>query len=370
MSNDKIKGSAILKDAIIDAEKLLSYASEYGIELDEKHIKSIVIAKQSNDKDLWSSEDEVNFWKAFQTISGTVYPVTIDSLRATSKPAKKTNPNWWSKITGLRRVSKVERSVRFYSIFALIAMSIMLVTQIYALIGTALMSKLNNGNQRMIEIEQRMQSLMLITEGNDNDKTARMEQQNLELELDELGEQVESGIQLLNDWLESTYDIWFKTTDETTKAVTENTSSNSPPFAAATAGASRNIVVLQRSKSLITILNQYILPLLYGLLGGLAFVLRSISKDTKMMTYTSISKIKYGLRVHLGALAGLVIGFLWGDLQGKSFGVVESLSPLAVSFIAGYSVEFIFRMLDSLIGVTVNKTEGIKKSSKPDTDKK
>jgi hypothetical protein len=68
------------------------------------------------------------------------------------------------------------------------------------------------------------------------------------------------------------------------------------------------------------------------------------------MVYTPASNIKFGLRIQLGALAGLVIGFLWGDFQGKSFGFVESLSPLAVAFLAGYSVDFLFRMLDSVVG--------------------
>jgi len=107
--------------------------------------------------------------------------------------------------------------------------------------------------------------------------------------------------------------------------------------------STQNVVIVQQAKSLIIILNQYILPLLYGLLGGFAFVLRSLANETKKLIYTPTSNIEYGLRIHLGALAGLVVGFLWGDFQGKSFGIVESLSPLAVAFLAGYSVDFLFR---------------------------
>ncbi len=358
MNNDKTKGSELLKSAINDAEKLLAHASEYGIVVEPKYIKAIVAAKKNNFHNSWTPQDEIDFWVAFQVLSTAVYPVTIDSLRATAVPiVEQDTTKWWHKITGSKSISMVERSVKFYRRFALVAMAVMLVTQIYSLIGTGLMSKWSNGNQRMIEIERRMQSLMLISSSNNEDKTARMEQQNLELELGELGQEVESSIQLLDSWLEATYDIWFRSIDETSKAVANNKSVGAPPFEMTATGVSRNIVVIQRSKSLILILNQYLLPLFYGLLGGIAFVLRSIAKDTKMMTYTSTSRIKYNLRVHLGALAGLMIGFLWGDLQGKTLGVVESLSPLAVSFLAGYSVDFIFRMLDSVIGVPVKKTE-------------
>ncbi len=356
MSEEKIKGTLLLQEAMQDAEKLLAYASEYGIKLEKQHIKAIVNAKKSNVNNEWTSQDEIDFWVAFQVISHAVYPVTIDSLRATRTPRLEKPTNWWQRAVTLKNRSKVERSVVFYRRFALVTMAIMLVIQIYALIGTALMSKWNAGNMRMKEIEKRMQSLMLISSSDSGDRTARMEQQNLEIELDELGQELESGIQLLDDWLDATYDIWSKNSVETTKAVKENMSADMPPFAVNHTDASKNIVIIQRAKSLIVILNQYILPLLYGLLGGIAFVLRSIATETKLMTYTSTSKIKYGLRLHLGALAGLIIGFLWGDLQGKSFGMAETLSPLAVAFIAGYSVEFIFKMLDSLIGVTGKKT--------------
>jgi hypothetical protein len=76
------------------------------------------------------------------------------------------------------------------------------------------------------------------------------------------------------------------------------------------------------------------------------------------MTYTAVSNIKYALRIHLGALAGLVVGFLWGDIASGSIGVANSFSPLAVAFIAGYSVEFMFRLLDSIIGGTEKRVAG------------
>ncbi len=355
MSDEKIKGTSTLKEALIDAERLLAHASEYGIVLDQKHIKAIINAKKNNQKNEWPEQDEIDFWIAFQVLAKAVEPVTIDSLRASSISVTE-KYTWWTKIWGVRKKSMVERSVLFYRRFALIAMLGMLILQIYALIGTALMSKWNAGNERMLEIEQRMQSLLLITSSNPEDRTAQMEQTNLEMELGELDEEVASSIHLLNDWLDITYNFWSKTHEELKEAIAKKKGPvNGPPVETGTQTASVNVYVVQQSKSLIIIFNQYILPLLYGLLGGFAFVLRSLAEESKNMTYTATSRIKYGLRIHLGALAGLVIGFLWGDFQGKSFGVVESLSPLAVAFLAGYSVDFLFRMLDSLIANTGKK---------------
>jgi len=367
MSEDKIKGTALLREALIDAERLLAHASEYGIKLDPKFIKAIVNAKKNNQENEWPEQEEIDFWIAFQVLSKAVEPVSIDSLRASSIPAKPKR-NLWTRIWGAKPKSMVERSVSFYRRFALIAMLGMLALQIYALIGTALLAKWNSDNMRMLEIEQRMQSLDLITSSNPEDRTAKMEYHNIETEYYELEQEVESGIHLLNDWLNFTYNIWSRGSRELSHAmVQEGEPDDGPPIESGVHSTSENIVVVQQSKSLVIIFNQYILPLLYGLLGGFAFVLRSLADESKSMTYTATSRIKYGLRIHLGALAGLVIGFLWGDFQGKSFGVVESLSPLAVAFLAGYSVDFLFRMLDSIIGTTTKKATDV---AGGDSDKK
>ncbi len=357
MSDNKIKGTTLLKTALVDAEMLMAHASEYGIELDQKYIKAIVNAKKNNQSNEWTEQEEIDFWVAFQVLAKAVEPVSIDSLRAASI-SEETKKGWWAKIWGLKKKSMVERSVSFYRKFALVAMVGMLAIQIYALIGTALMSKWAQSNERLLEINKREQELSLITEVNLEDKTAMKEQNSLLTEIGELEMEIESTIQLLEDWLGVTYNFWSKTREEIKEVVLKETSTtDGPPFETGAHDASVNIYVIQQSKSLIIIFNQYILPLLYGLLGGFAFVLRSLAEESKNMTYTATSRIKYGLRIHLGALAGLVIGFLWGDFQGKSFGVVESLSPLAVAFLAGYSVDFLFRMLDSLISSTEKKPE-------------
>ncbi|NJO88888.1 MAG: hypothetical protein HC831_07965 [Chloroflexia bacterium] len=154
MSDEKIKGTTTLKEAILDAERLLSYASESGIELDEKHIKAIINAKKSNQVNEWIEQDEIDFWTAFKTLAKAVAPVSIDSLRAASVP-ENAKQNWWMRFWGSAPKSMIEHTVIFYRRLALFFMFIMLVIQIYSLIGTALMSKWNSGDQRMTEIQIR-----------------------------------------------------------------------------------------------------------------------------------------------------------------------------------------------------------------------
>jgi len=367
-----LKSTAFLRDALVDAEILLSHASEYGITIDPNFIKSIVTAKRNEQTGDWTEQEEIDFWIAFQSLSKAIQPVSIDSLRAASEP-KDQKLNKLEKFLGRKKKSMVESSVTWYRSFALIAMVFMLGLQIYSLIGTALLAKYNDGSSRNLEIEKRMESLIIITSSNPEDKSANTEKTNLEQEREMITQEIQTGIQLLDDWLNFTSNIYSRTTHEISRTIQLEQSSslgNGPADDVANDASLNNIVIVQKAKSLVIVLNQYLLPLLYGFLGGFAFVLRELASETKSMTYTPTSNIKYGLRIHLGALAGLVIGFLWGDLQGKSFGVVESLSPLAVAFLAGYSVDFLFRMLDSVVGsaskkvadtANLNKTEPVQK---------
>jgi hypothetical protein len=361
IKNQKMESTELLRASLEDSERLLAHAAEYGIKISEKHIKAIVDAKAKEQNDSWTQQDEIDLWIAFQTISKAVYPVTIDSIRASSTPLGAPS-GWLSYLFRIKkRRSLVRKSVRWYSGFALVSMLVMLSLQIYSLQGTKYLANLENGNSRTMEIEDRLHQLVLITSA---DRSIMMEQEALMTEMDEKTQEIESNIELLNNWLKFTYNIWSKTTREVHQAVQEKreiesrVSDNGPPAFEAPDNTTQNIVIIQQSKSLLIILNQYILPLMYGLLGGFAFVLRSLANETKSMTYTAVSNIKYALRIHLGALAGLVVGFLWGDIASGSIGVANSFSPLAVAFIAGYSVEFMFRLLDSIIGGTEKRVAG------------
>jgi hypothetical protein len=102
MSDEKIKGTSTLKEALLDAERLLAHASEYGIEIDQKYIRAIINAKKNNQKNEWAEQDEIDFWVAFQVLAKAVEPVSIDSLRASSVMDTEKR-SWWSKIWGYQK---------------------------------------------------------------------------------------------------------------------------------------------------------------------------------------------------------------------------------------------------------------------------
>lgn len=113
-------------------------------------------------------------------------------------------------------------------------------------------------------------------------------------------------------------------------------------------------------------ISAYMLPVLYGLLGASFYVLRQLPRDIENLTFSMNSHIEYSLRIAQGPLAGIMAGyfFITSPIDLHSYtdrqSVMQSLadvssnvvdfSPLAVAFLAGYSVELIFYVIERITG--------------------
>ena len=105
----------------------------------------------------------------------------------------------------------------------------------------------------------------------------------------------------------------------------------------------RRDTISQKEKMslLITIINSSLLPLILGVMGACAYVTRLVSEQIKETTFSSTSPIRHLVRIALGALVGVVVGFGW-------IGTGISASPLALAFIGGYAVEPVFAAFDGI----------------------
>jgi hypothetical protein len=93
-----------------------------------------------------------------------------------------------------------------------------------------------------------------------------------------------------------------------------------------------------------------ILPVLYAVLGAGAFVLRRleiVERQLRLHTFTSEA---VSPRFITAAIAGAVVGLF-------NFGSAVSVSPLAIAFLAGYAVDVFFSFLESMIE-TLRKGRG------------
>jgi hypothetical protein len=82
-----------------------------------------------------------------------------------------------------------------------------------------------------------------------------------------------------------------------------------------------------------------ILPVLYALLGAGAYVLRRLESQLRSRTFINET---HSPRFITAAIAGAVVGLF-------NFGQGVSVSPLAIAFLVGYAVDVFFTFLESLI---------------------
>lgn len=113
-------------------------------------------------------------------------------------------------------------------------------------------------------------------------------------------------------------------------------------------GLQKNIRTLVAVETEVNIIQTYVLPLLYGLLGSCAYVLRQLTLETRARTFRRELGIAYWLHIFLGVLAGLAIGWFLRP-EAASDGLIRGLTPFALSFLAGYSVEVLFAAMDRLV---------------------
>ena len=112
------------------------------------------------------------------------------------------------------------------------------------------------------------------------------------------------------------------------------------------------------AKEVLSIFQVYILPLLYGWVGAMAYVLRRMIKGVQDLTYRRVYDVEFSLRVYLGVLAGVAIGWFFKPEATNAAGggvSLSSLTPFALSFVAGYSVELLFTAMDRLVAAFTEK---------------
>jgi hypothetical protein len=92
----------------------------------------------------------------------------------------------------------------------------------------------------------------------------------------------------------------------------------------------------------------------YGGLGACAYLLRSAHTFIYKRTFDARRKPEYYNRILLGAIAGGSITLFVNQTAGDE-GATVQLSSAALSFIAGYSTDFLFSKIENIINVLLPK---------------
>jgi hypothetical protein len=334
--------------ALQDAQMLLAFGSSSGKDIDEAITNAIVAAGTLAEKGPLGQAEEQAFWVASNTLAKAVRPVTVSSLRATMdaySPGDK-------KLLGVSVAggSLARRAVRWYTAIAIAALACLLVLQIYWLFGASVTGEIARTNKEMETLSTKIRDrrkaenapqdavkLPAAATKADSRETADKDDPDVAAwkgEIKNLKDQKEASYGLLGAWSAP----WEYRKEGMPKGSTAPTASDK---------VAANVSRMQAAIVVLEVLQKYFLPLLYGLLGSTVYVLRSLALEIQSRTYSEASNIAFRIRLYLGTLGGLVIA--WFMTPEKADGILKSLSPMALAFLAGYSVELAFAAMDRII---------------------
>ncbi|MBT5469330.1 MAG: hypothetical protein HOK41_01885 [Nitrospina sp.] len=342
---DKINEEIFLSfsQSVKEAQTLLHYAIIKKSEVDPKIIFTLVKAKTYLKGKKQNESFEADFLAAYNHIARLAHPVTGESLKETlGDLSPRANAKWYQ--WGMLK-SAASRAVMMFGCFALLSITGLVLIQV--IWATGLNERIQYKallHQQSILLEKG-QEIQLDSASKTSIETKKLEAKKLEIQNDYLRNEKKLTISIgsIIFWVDK-YGRFF---GPNYKAKEEQDFNDN---------LEKRIHYITVADSSIYNINYYLLPLLYGLLGANAHILRALSIEIKRLSFTSDLKIRYWLRLFLGMLAGIAIGWvsipsdqiLDGNLNTESLGIQSSIS-LPLAFLAGYSVELLFAAMDRII---------------------
>jgi hypothetical protein len=111
---------------------------------------------------------------------------------------------------------------------------------------------------------------------------------------------------------------------------------------------------LEKAEYILQIISRFLLPVIYGFMGATVFLVRKIYYEYNRETLSESSTVDFRLRFFLGGVAGLAVAWFLAPANepiaaALPTSTIANLSPLVMSFIAGYAVELLFSVLDRVV---------------------
>jgi hypothetical protein len=390
-----------LKESLEDASVLLWYATREGKQVSKETISDIVLAQSSLIGGTRNAEIEGRFWGALRELAAAVQPASIDSILATYS-----YPFGQHGQSGKRRLVDAAATKKKYSLTAIVVLVLLLVVQIYWFMGTTFRADLESHRNELDHIAGSLREMKLIERTLDVAASGHQDAANVKREETPTSKNALESVKtstsdvasnlstdnMVIDYINATNrsfrvqrmlmgDSWMmKKWDLVTWLVGEPAQESKEDLPGLPADAYYNSpdkhlvsientlfedqlkveLALLNSKSMLAILSQYVLPLLYGLLGALAYILRTLSSEIQNVTFTRGSEIRYSLRWPLGMLGGVTVGLFFDPAQLSGF---AAITPLGLAFLAGYGVELLFTGLDRLVSAFTGESAARSKAA-------
>lgn len=329
-----------VRAALANAILARSFALERGQNVGDDVITTLAETRFEADQNSWTADKETAFWKCYLQLNSVLNPITIETVKAIRPETRKRT--LMSSVTdrlGLRifrSASPATIATRQYRVWGFVALVLVLFLQVYYAMGSSLLSDYDNLAQIaasdpsiLVEKEQALPASLneqkaagsaggQVIARTDNRLLAKPELIPINLTLAAKLNTIERLNQLNLIWLTLAPDV------------------SDPRY--------KEVLSYGYLKLALDSIATYFLPLLYGLLGACAYIIRAVSVEIQQVRYSQETHTRFELRLFLGALAGLsVVWFVKpDDLQ-------ITIPTVALAFLAGYSVELVFVAMDRLV---------------------
>ena len=345
-------------ETLASAERLLLYAAETGVDVDDATRNSILVARAAVSTG-WTEAVAANLLTALAKLSARLRPVTAESLKASSTASKQTVRTYWIVAICLvtfivpASVATFVTSAVSDSIRKDIDLANSLAVKLTAQLGSpvaqapASSSSIVSDAAATPQLPAGLSQVEVITELQSFASTmraidTRARQLNwfiFHAEKDPF-EGLRSDPAKIKEKLQLPVPLPPNLADVTTGriAVYQDVRSFGQ-------GAVDDVSVFYGA------ITSCILPVLYALLGTCAYLLRSFQQDMASRTFTPSHADSP--RFLIAAIGGAVVGLF------NNFVVTQgaSIPPLAIAFLVGYAVDVFFSFLEGLIqAFTKNKT--------------
>ena len=340
-----------IERALKNLRLLIYSASENAISISDEHLLTVMECKKLISEGSIPPAKEANFWIAYRSIAEEVHPITISSILATYDPHQG-ETGFIRRIINPSAAPLSRRCAAQYKLISVATLILLIAVQVYWYIGYTLTNDISAQNRQLSDLQTQLYQVQIELENSDASRVDPRYQRLSELQI---------GIQEHSDWkdaavnhLQNWNTVWSSMDLLTLQPWQIETYSSFPTEV-------QRRIQFVAAGNILQAISGYILPILYGLIGACFYILRQLPKEIEDLTFSMNSYIGYSLRMAQGPLAGIIISYFFTSEQNVTpnansafqFHNVDSnlsaLGPLALCFLAGYSIEFLFKFLDRIL---------------------
>jgi hypothetical protein len=359
--------SPLLKKTVEDAYYLLNYSITAGKEIPEEISKAIIEIKRVFDRgdgETITTDMEISFNTAYRKLALLMAPVTVESLRDTEDVQPDPNRPFFRRF----RLSRARQVMVVLPLTAICLILMILACEIAHLLLTSGLRDFDQKETEMVkietEIQEAQQQLLTFTRVGQQLKISEAMSRKISSE-EEVASQP-SAVLGQEDQLESQKaqldDKIIQLEDRLTeldfeiRAIWENLATlfrftfllPSPQDSSERGELiKRKFSFKSRVQTITEVLNR-LLPILYGALGATAYLLRTLIPLIRKRTFNRKLSDSITVRICLGMLCGAAIQWFFTDKSQLQI-FERSISSSALAFLAGYSVDLLFSIMDGLI---------------------